>query len=85
MLALSRKNRNGPGSHSNDALALAPKELEPFGGLVTLDLSDGRTSDARARVESRLKDQPRDPRLWLLKRESFGHRWRRRGDGTLPP
>jgi tetratricopeptide (TPR) repeat protein len=53
------------------ALALDGRSLEALSGLVRLDLATQKTAEARARMEARLTEAPRDARLLLLAASTY--------------
>jgi tetratricopeptide (TPR) repeat protein len=65
-LMLLRKDPATARKYFQRAAQLDPSLMEPLTGLVTVDISERRYSDARDRIEASLKTRPRDPERLLL-------------------
>jgi tetratricopeptide (TPR) repeat protein len=66
LVQLARNDRSAARRSFERATALDPNYLEGLAGLVTVDVTEGRHADARARVEAQLAKQPDNPALLML-------------------
>ncbi|HTV01346.1 MAG TPA: tetratricopeptide repeat protein [Luteitalea sp.] len=78
MLALARNDVASARAAFGKALQANPALVEPLSGLVSLDLQARQPQAARARVEQRLTQAPRDPLVLLL----AGRTWGATGDAA---
>jgi tetratricopeptide (TPR) repeat protein len=72
VLAGMKGSESAAKAHFERAQQLDPKSLEALRGLVAIDIAARRTSEARARVESRVAEDPRNGAALLLAAQTFG-------------
>jgi putative PEP-CTERM system TPR-repeat lipoprotein len=71
LLSGAKGNAVAARSHFERALELDPKSVEAVRGLVAIDVAARRTPDARARVESRVAEDPRNSAVLMLAAQTF--------------
>jgi Tfp pilus assembly protein PilF len=84
LLLLAKNDRAGARAAFTQALQLDPNSREGLGGLVTVDMAEGKQADARRRVERRLAVAPDDvDALLLAARVYMAEREAERAEATL--
>jgi tetratricopeptide (TPR) repeat protein len=71
-LYAARKDFKSARAALERALAISPDSLNALEGLVALDLAGQDRAAARARVEARLKQAPREGQTWFLAAQLYG-------------
>ena len=70
-LAVLKKDLAGARQAFDRALAREPRSLDALTGLVAIDLTEGRATEASTRVDTYLKTNPRNPGLLTLAARAY--------------